>query len=51
MSGDIANSPMDWNLSDEDIKKYQNDLDTIVASFTQVKNEVYYIPGNVSQEG
>ena len=51
ISGDIANAPMDRNLSDEEVEKYQNDLDSIVAGFTQVKNEVYYIPGNVSQEG
>lgn len=48
MSGDIANGPMDWNLSEEEVRKYQSDLERIVESFMQVKNCVYYIPGNVS---
>jgi Icc-related predicted phosphoesterase len=46
ISGDVADGPMDWSLSDEEVKKHQNDLDAIVAGFTQVRNEVYYIPGN-----
>ena len=50
ISGDVADGPMDWSLSDEEVKKHQNDLDAIVAGFTQVRNEVYYIPGNVSTE-
>ena len=47
ISGDIADGPMDWDLSDEDLKKYQSDLEEIVEVFTQIKNSVYYIPGNV----
>jgi Icc-related predicted phosphoesterase len=50
ISGDVADGPMDWSLSDEEVKKHQSDLDAIVAGFTQVRNEVYYIPGNVSTE-
>ena len=49
MSGDIADGPMDLNLSEEETKKHQTDLDNIVESFMQVKNCVYYIPGNVRE--
>ena len=48
ISGDIANGPMDWSLSDEQVKKYHHDLETVLESFTQVKNNVYFVPGNVS---
>lgn len=47
VSGDIANGPMDWTLSDEQLKKYQSDLETVIDSLSQVKSNVYYIPGNV----
>lgn len=47
MSGDIANAPMDWTLSDEQLRKYQSDLEAVIDSLSQVKSNVYYIPGNV----
>lgn len=47
MSGDIANAPMDWTLSDEQLKKYQTDLEAVIDSLSQIKSNVYYIPGNV----
>jgi Icc-related predicted phosphoesterase len=48
ISGDIANAPMDWNLTEEQEKQYQKDLQVVVDSFTSVKSRVYFIPGNVS---
>lgn len=47
VSGDIANAPMDWTLSDEQLKKYQTDLEAVIDSLSQIKSNVYYIPGNV----
>lgn len=47
VSGDIANAPMDWTLSDEQLRKYQSDLEAVIDSLSQVKSNVYYIPGNV----
>lgn len=47
ISGDIADGPMDWNQSEQQIEKYKSDLDTVVTSFLEVNSSVYYIPGNV----
>ncbi|CAI8056082.1 hypothetical protein GBAR_LOCUS30551 [Geodia barretti] len=46
ISGDIANAPMDWNLTAEQEEQYQKDLQVVVDSFTSVKSRVYFIPGN-----
>ena len=48
ISGDIANAPMDWSLSEEQQDQYQKDLHGIVDGFTSVNSKVYFIPGNVS---
>ena len=49
VSGDIADGPMDWELSEQEVEKIRHDLEAIVQSFTTVSSNVYYIPGNVRQ--
>lgn len=49
VTGDIANAPMDWSLSEGEIEEYHQNLETVVQSFTDIHNKVYYIPGNVSK--
>ena len=49
VSGDIANGPMDWSLSEGEIEEYRQNLETVLQSFTNIHDKVYYIPGNVSK--
>ena len=48
LSGDIANAPMDWSLTQEEQEKHKRDLEAVVDSFCQISDRVFYIPGNVS---
>ena len=47
ISGDVADSPMDWSLTADQQAEHQRNLETTVDSLIQVKGQVYFIPGNV----
>jgi predicted phosphodiesterase len=46
VSGDLADGPMDWNQTPEQIQRYRSDLKTVLDRLSQYKSEIYFIPGN-----
>jgi Icc-related predicted phosphoesterase len=47
VSGDIADQPMDENnRTPEVIQRYRGDLETVLDRLSQIKSEIYFIPGN-----
>ena len=48
LSGDIANMPMEYDLPQEETDKYYKDMETVINSVSSIQSNMYYIPGNVS---
>ena len=47
VSGDIANAPMDWSLTQEQQEKYRKDMEAVLDTTAQITDKIYFIPGNV----
>ena len=51
LSGDIANMPMDFHLPSADVDRYTEDMEEMIRSIASIQPNMYYIPGNVSEQG
>ena len=42
--------PMEYDLPQEETDKYFKDMETVINSVSSIQSNMYYIPGNVSND-